>query len=507
MRTAAQTAVLMAILTLISKCFGFVREMVMANFFGTSYITDAYVMAIAVPSVIFGGIFLAVATAYMPLFSKIVENNGDRQGNKFTSEVINLLLIVSIISAIIGLVFSDQIVSIFASGFVGETAKLTSFFIKVTFAYVLFTSAAGILEAYLQYKGVFLVQITIGYIQNIIVIAVMIISAFTSYYYLAVGWLLAHGMRVIILMIIAKKKGFDYTPDFSVNDTIKRITVIAIPVFIGSYIQQINTFVDKTLASGLPEGSVSALNYGMILITLITGLTITVLSTILYPKLNKANSLKQYNRLSELIGTGITLVAIIAVPCALGAMVYSHQIVQIVYERGAFDPAATAMTSTAFFYYAIGLIFMSFNDLMVRAYYSMQDMKIPMIFAGIGVIINIILNLILVKFMQHNGLALATSIAYMANTIMLFIGMKRSYPYIEILKSKKKLLKIILSAVIAVGLSYMVYNIIIGTIANIIYIRTVQLGISILTAGIVYLIMLKIFKVDEIGIIKQIVKR
>ena len=166
MRTAAQTAALMAILTLISKAFGFVREMVMANFFGTTYITDAYVMAFAIPMIIFGGIFGSVATAYMPLFSRISENEGEKAGSKFTSEVINLLLIVSIFAAIIGIIFSDQIVSLFASGFSGETARLTSFFTKVTFCYILFTSIAGILEEYLQYKGTFLVQIVLGYIQN-----------------------------------------------------------------------------------------------------------------------------------------------------------------------------------------------------------------------------------------------------------------------------------------------------------------------------------------------------
>src|SRR5665648_239475 len=208
MRTAAQTAVLMAILTLISKVFGFVREMVMANFFGTTYITDAYVMAFAIPMIIFGGVFGSIATAYMPLFSRITENDGEKAGSKFTSEVINLLLVVSIIAAIVGIAFSDQIVSIFASGFSGETARLTSFFVKVTFSYVLFTSISGVLEAYLQYKGVFLVQIILGYIQNIIIISVIVISAFTNFYYLVFGLLLAYFIRFLILIFIVKKRDF-----------------------------------------------------------------------------------------------------------------------------------------------------------------------------------------------------------------------------------------------------------------------------------------------------------
>lgn len=506
-RTAAQTAVWMAILILISKCFGFVREMVMANFFGTSYITDAYVMSLAIPGIIFGGIFGAVATAYMPLYSKLTENFGEDSGSKFTSEVINLLLIFSVGVSLVGIGFSDQLVNIFASGFSAETASLTSNFLKATFCYVLFTSVAGVVEAYLQYNNTFLVQIVLGYVQNVIVISVIILSTVTNHYYLALGWLLAHIVRLLILLIIAKNKGFKYIPSFKINNTIKKIIVIAFPVFIASGISQINTFVDKTLASGLEEGSIAALNYGMILLGLITGLTISILTTILYPKLNQANSLQDLDRFSDIIGTGITLTAIVAIPCSLGAMVYSDQIVQIVYERGVFDPLATAMTGTAFFYYSMGLIFVSLNDLLIRAYYSMHDMKTPMVFAGIGVIINIVLNLILVHYMALGGLAFATSISYMANTLMLFAGMKKKYPHIILMKSKKKLLVIAFSAIVSVGSSYLAYTFGVIPKSDMIYMKVIQLGIPVVVASVIYLGMLVGFRVEEIKLINQFVKR
>jgi len=351
------------------------------------------------------------------------------------------------------------------------------------------------------------VQIVLGYVQNIIVIGVIIISAFTSHYYLAFGFLLAHITRAIILVFIAKKRRFKYSPVLKMDETVKRIIVIALPVFIASGIGQINTFVDKTLASGLPEGSVAALNYGMILVGVISGLTITILTTILYPKLNQANSLQDFDRFSDIIGTGMTLVAIVAIPCSLGAMLYSGQIVQIIYERGVFDPLATSMTGSAFFYYSMGLLFLSLNTLMIHAYYSMHDMKTPMIFAGIGVIINIILNLILIRFMALSGLALATSISYLATTILLFAGMKKKYPHVVLMRSKRKLLKITVSAIAAVGSSYLVYIFVVMPMADIIYMRVVQLGIPVAVAIVVYFGMLVMFKVEELGMIRQIIKK
>jgi putative peptidoglycan lipid II flippase len=504
MRNLAQTAVLMAMLTLCSKLLGFIREMIMANYYGTSYVVDAYVMSTALPGILFGGIFVSIATAYIPIYSKITENQGEKEGNKFTSEIINFMLLVSICASIIGIFFSDQLVSIFAGGFSGETAKLTSYFVKVTFAYTLFSSTAGVIDAYLQYKGVFMSQIIAGFAQNIMVIAVIIISAYSSFYYLAFGMLLGVAFRLLIVSIISRKKEFKYSITFTFNNAARNIAILAVPVFIGSSMQQVSTFVDKTLASGLPEGSVSALNYAMLLILLITNLTTGIFTTIVYPKLAQANSLEDYIKLNDIVSKGMTLILMISIPCTLGAILYSKQIVQIVYERGAFDAGATALTSSAFIFYAIGLTFMAVNDLLTKVYYSMHNMKLPMIFAGISVIIDIVLNLILVRYMAHNGLALATSIGFISNTIFLLIGLRYKYPQIKALESKTKITKIIIASILAVAVSWAFYNFM---LMELIKILVVKLMLTVGIAAILYLIIIYFFKIDEIKLLKQIIRK
>lgn len=506
-RTAAQTAVLMAVLTLISKLFGFIREMVMANFFGASFITDAYAMSFTILTVLFGGIITAISTAYMPVYSRINENRGKEAGDSFTSGVINLLFAVTIVISLLGIIFSDQIIAVLASGFSGETARLASFFVKVLFSYVIFSSSSGILESYLQYKSVFLPQIISGYYVSLCTIVAIIISAYTSYYYLTFGILAGYFLRFITLGLIARRREFHYSPVFKYDATIKEIMTMAIPTFIGSYALYINQFVDKTLASRLVVGSISALNYASLLTGLITGLTITILSTMIYPKLTQAVSLKQYDRYNSILSTGFSIAIMVALPCSLGAMLYSGQIVQIVYERGAFDLKATAMTSSAFLFYAAGLLFISVNDLMTKAYYSMRDMKTPMIFAVIGVIINIALCLILVRPMAHNGLALATSIAALCNTVLLWTGIRRKYPHVKLHESKNTLIKIIASAVAAVGISYIVYAFAIVPSSHVIVMRTAQLGLAVIVAVVAYLLMLKALKVEELKILKTLFGR
>lgn len=507
LRAAARTAILMAIFTLVSKLLGFVREMVMANYYGTSYITDAYVMAVAIPSIIFGGVLAAISTSYMPMFSKTIETEGLNEGNFFTSQIINILLILSAISSLIGIVFSDALVSIFARGFHGETADLTSFFIKITFCYILFSSISGILDSFLQYKGSFLAPIFSGYLLSGCTIIAVIICAYTSHYYLVFGMLTGHALKFVVIWIVARKKGFKYRPSFQVDRKVKNIFAMALPVFIGASVLQINVFVDKTLASGLKEGSVSALNYANLLNAMIMAVTITILTTIIYPKLTQLNSLKDYNRFNDTLDTGFYLVLIVALPCSLGAMYYSSQVVQIVYERGAFDGVATAMTSSAFLFYVAGLTFNSLNELLSRTYYSMHDMKTPMLCACVNVILNIVLSLSLVGIMAHNGLALATSIAGVSNFILLYIGLKKKYKHIRILKSKRKLMKIVIAAVAAVGGSALFYNMVIIPLNHVVYMRLVQLFLAVIVAFMLYYSLLTLFKIEEVKILKQLIRR
>ncbi|MDO4552103.1 MAG: murein biosynthesis integral membrane protein MurJ [Bacillota bacterium] len=504
MRTAAQTAMLMAVLTLGSKLLGFIREMIMAACFGASYITDAYVMANNIPGMIFGGIFGAVAVAYMPLFSKLTETKSREEGLLFTNQVMNLLILVSLVSSLTGLLLSDQIVSIFARGFTGETAALTSFYVKVSFSWVLFTSTASLLDAFLQYKGVFLLQVVTGYVQNAAVIAVILISYFTSHYYLIFGSLLGYAIRLLIVSGWSRKYGMRYRPVFAFGETVKKVFALSLPVFIGSYIGQINLFVDRMLASGLPEGSVSALNYGHLIMGLVTGLTTTIITTIIYPKMTQAYSLREEGRFGDMVNTGFHLLYIILVPSTLGLLLYSQEIVQAVYERGAFDLSATDMTGQALFFYAIGMLPAALNGLFVQTYYSRHNMKTPVIYGAAGVVINVALNLLLIRSMAHCGLALATSLAALCNSLLLYYGIRKKYPEVVIVGSMVKIGKITGAAVAAVACSYGVFRLIQATIWMP---RAVALMAVVALAGLVYLGLLKLLQIEELTFVRQILKR
>ncbi|QIB68147.1 murein biosynthesis integral membrane protein MurJ [Aminipila butyrica] len=495
-----KTAAVMSVLTLGSQCFGFVRELVMANYFGTSYIVDAFAMSTTILNLLFGGLIMSITAAYMPLYSKVVAQKGQEAGEVLTSQVINLLLIITIGISFVGILFSDQIINVCASGFTGETARLASYYTKIIFSYIIFSSITGILEPYLQYRGVFIPQIISGYFISIASAIAIVISAYTSYYYIAYGILIGNLLRFICIFAVAKKKGYRHRHAFSLKGEANGVISLALPIFLGSSVDSISKFIDRTLASHLREGSIAALNYANLIDSMIIIVTITVISTIIYPKLTQAHATHDKTSFNSLVGLGSSLVMMIAVPCSLGAMLYSQQIIHIVYERGAFNAGATAMTSGAFFYYSLGLIFIAMSQFLTKVYYAMHNMKVPMIFGIISVGFNIVLNFLLIDPMKHEGLALASSLASGFNVCLLLFYMKYKYRDIVIFASKKKLACILFSAGLAVAFSYGLY----GFISAAVQAEFIKMMLVVLFASGVYLVLLKLFKVEEADLIKML---
>lgn len=499
--SSAKVMFFMVILTLISKALGFIREMVLAAFYGTSYVVDAFVMAQSIPNIILGGVFVAISTAYMPLYSKQSEKEGKEAGNILTTQVLMILMTISLIATFIGIGLSDWLIKIFASGFEGESLEMASFFLKVTFSYTLFTSIAGIYKSFLEYKKIFLPQIVIEYMQNISVIIMVVVSAKIDYRFLPFGLLFGYIFRWIMLSRLAQKKDFKYNLSVKgLGKTIKNILYLSLPVFLGTSIQEINVFVDRMLASNLESGSISALNYANQIVTIVISLTVTILTTVIYPKLVKMGTNNDRENFVKLIQKGFNIILIIALPVTIGGMLYNEEVISFIYQRGEFDEHAVFMTAGAFLFYALGIIFTSYNDYMTKIYYSLNSMKIPMIFAGICMFINIGLNLILVNYMQHLGLALGTSLAAASYTIMQIVYFNKKYRDYKLIESAKKVITIIIISIVSVLSVFCLYRFSLLWLSNF---KVLLFLIAIIFTVLVYIILLYIFKIKEFIVVME----
>lgn len=500
-----QLAVVLAIMTLMSKLLGFTRELFLANYFGATAITDAYTMSLSIPSNLLSGIMGAAGTAFLPVYSRKMEDEGRDQADLFTSQIMNMLLAITAVITVIGWIFAVPLVKVFAPGFTPETVALTAYYMRVAFIFVFFAAISQILEAYLNYRGIFIPEYFFNYAQNVVIIGFIITSAKLNMpkmliYGITIGWFIIAAGK----FFLAKKTGYKYKASLSFSEPIKEIVELAVPVFIGNSAIEINSLIDRVLASNLVEGSVSALNYGSLFSAMFTGLTVSVFVAIIYPRLTQAFSKNDLEKIGDISERGINLVALIMVPCTMGAIVYANPAIQVVYERGAFNGAATELTAAAFLFYSIGMTFTATRTLLDKVFYSVCDTKTPVMCSVIGVVVNIVLNLILVRFMAHAGLALATSISQVVSALLEYALFRKKHPEITLLKSKRKLVKIFIFSAISVAVSYAFYHFVGGMVFMP---RTVLLGLAVIVAVAVYFVFLVVNKFDELSLIKDIFGR
>lgn len=200
---------------------------------------------------------------------------------------------------------------------------------------------------------------------------------------------------------------------------------MALPIMIGVSVNQINVLVDRTLASSIAVGGISALNYANRLNGFVQGMFVTNISTVMYPMISKMAAQSNLDGLKKSVSEAINLINLFVIPATVGAMIFAEPVVRLLFGRGAFDPEAISMTSAALFYYSIGMVGFGLRQILSRAFYSLQDTKTPMINAAIAMGLNIILNFILSKYMGIGGLALATSISAIFCTGLLFISFRK----------------------------------------------------------------------------------
>ena len=417
--------VLMA-LTLLSKFIGFLREIVMGYCYGASMHSDAYFTAYDIPKVLFSVIATAIATTFIPLYYKSREEKGEKGAIDFTNNIINITLLFGIIISVLAFIFMEQIVNIFAIGFKGQILHETIFFARVMLLGYIFSGLSSIMSAYLQSNEEFFIPGIIGIPYNVVVIASMIISAYTkNIYILPIGASLGLISQYAVQVPKAIKMG--YRPGFKLDfrdKYIKEMFVLVLPVLVSVSVTQLNTVVDRNLASTLVVGSMSSLNYSNKLMGFFIGLFITTISIVIYPQLSELSTKSNKEEFNHLIRKSINIVFILIMPITLGCITLARPIVSVLFMRGAFDTQAVKLTTNALVFYSVGMIGLAVRTVITKIYYSIGDTKTPMINSTFAVIMNIVLSIILVGPMKNGGIAFATSISYITSMTILLVKLK-----------------------------------------------------------------------------------
>lgn len=504
MNSIAKSAIVLMIATIVAKILGFGRELVLASSYGASIYSDAYLTSTNIPILIFTIIGSTIGTVLIPMYYEISSELDEKRALKFINNILNIVIIICVLFGILGFIFTDKIVKLFAMGFDGETLQLTISFTRILLPGIIFTGLSHIMTAYLQIKNNFVIPGLITVPKNIIIIISIILSVKYGPYIMIGGTLLGTLIELLFQIPFALKNGYKYKLGISLNDRyIKKALRLIVPVLVGVAVNQLNLIVDRTLASTLVEGSISALNYASKLNGFIMALFITSVSVVIYPILSKLSAEDNKDKFTETIINSINSIILLIIPISIGAIVLSQPIVKILFERGEFDARATNMTTVALIMYSIGMLGVGLRDILGKIFYSIKDTKTPMINGIIAVIMNIILNIIFIKYLKIAGIAFSTSISSIICILLLFRSLKKKNGYFgqdRILKTTYK--SIIAALIMGISTKY-IYIFLNNILKGIILSEILSLSGSICIGFIIYVLLIILFKVDEVNIIQK----
>lgn len=460
-KTIKAAGLVMAI-TLLSKITGFVRELALGSRFGTTMDADAYNMAQNIPMVLFAAIAAAIGTTVIPLFSDYLTKKGKDKAFLFINNLLNVIIIVTLAFTVIGILMAPLIVKIMAPGFKSSVFSLTLKLTIILFPITIFVAISNILTGALQSMEHFAVPAMIGIPYNIIIITTAIL--FGSKYGIvgvSIATVIASLIQILIQIPQLYRLGYRYKFIIDFNDeSVKRVIILAIPVLIGTGIQVINTYVDRMIASYLPNGSIAALNYANRLIGFdIFSLAIAI---VIYPVLSRSGAANNIEEFLKGVRLSVKAILYIMIPVTVGAIILRVPIIRLLFQRGAFNEKSTALTSIAFMYYSIGMTANGLRNVLSRSFYSLKDTKTPMYNGAIAVLINIVLNLIIVRYLALGGLALSTSIAAIATSLMLLNSLRKKIGKIGGKELILTLIKALIGSMIMGIVIYYGYNLLNG---------------------------------------------
>jgi len=497
--------------TLIARILGFVREMVMYTWFGQSYATDAYNAAFSIPDLIYllmvGG---ALSTAFIPVFSRYLANNEDDEAWQVASIVFNYSVLFSIILITFGVIYTRPLIMLLAPDLPPNYINLTVLLTRVMFVQTFFMVLNGISMGILNSKQHFVTPALGSVLYNIGIIGIGIVMARQwGIMAFSVGVVAGAILSFVVQIPTIMKSGMRYSFSFNYKHPgFKQILYLMAPVLLGLSVSQINLFITQNLASGLAEGSISALRLSQRIMQLPVGIFGTSIATVIFPTMTAQMARKEIPAFRRTFSLGLRATLLISIPAGVGLIALREPIVQLLFQQGQFTASNAHATATALLYYSVGLFAYSALQIMNRVFYSMEDTITPVIVAITSIGVNIGASLWLIKSMQHGGLALAFTIAGITNLLLLLIIFKwrlKSIDGVKILRS------VVISTAASVAM-YLVVQFVMSGLTPYLHWATKLNQLIMVSAGMgigisVYAVIILLFRLEESQLVIDMLRK
>ena len=450
-----KTAGVVGAATFLSRIFGFIRDIVIAWFFGAGFSSDAFFVAFRIPNLL-RRLFAegSLSIAFIPVFTEYLTNKGKDEAFKLARSAIRVLSVLLVITTIAGMLLSPLIIRIIAPGFIDSPEKfsLTVTLTRIMFPYIFFISLVALCMGILNVLGHFAAPALAPVFLNL---AIICSAFFISPHMadpvtgLAIGVLAGGVLQLVLQVPFLIKKGFYFWQKTTIyHPGLKRIGILMLPTIFGAAVYQINILIGTLLASMLPEGSISYLYYADRLVQFPLGIFAIAIATAVLPSLSREAAAGNFEAVRDTFSHAMKLVFFITIPSMAGLIVLREPIVALLFKRGAFDAQTTQLTAYALLCYSVGLWAFSGVRIVVSTFYALQDTRTPVRMAAISIFANIVFGIILMGPLGHGGLALSTSLASMLNLYLLVRALKIKFGSLGLRSITKSVCKTVICSTI-----------------------------------------------------------
>ncbi|MEW6676043.1 MAG: murein biosynthesis integral membrane protein MurJ [Nitrospirota bacterium] len=513
-RHIARSAGLMSIATFISRILGYVKDMILAKFFGATGIADTFFVAFRIPNLL-RELFAegSMSSALIPVLTEHQTKQGIEETKRLVRITFTFILIFIGSICIVGIIFAPAIVTAVAPGFLDmpEKFSLTILLTRIMFPFLLFISLAALVMGALNTRRIFFIPSLAPAMLNIAIITMVLLLApkmEQPIVAVAIGVALGGFIQFAFQLPSFFKNGYSLVPEYDFGHPgLKKMSILILPATMGMAVAQINIFISTILASYLPEGSITYLYYSMRLIQFPIGIFGVAMGMAVLPTLSEHAVKGEFDRLRDDFSFALRLLFFITIPAMAGLIALREPIVNILFQRGEFDYTATVGTAQALLFYSIGIWSIVGVRVVTATFYSMQDTKTPVKVAVVALAMNVILSIILMKPLKHGGLALANAISSGVNFILLFYFLRQRLKRVDVKRIVNSLIKISIASALMGFLGWFLLH---GelwqqsgkSIEKAFYLS----GIIVLCAGI-YFFMSYLFKSEELGHVIEMIKR
>lgn len=447
---------ILAIAGFLSRILGFLRNALLAYFFGAGDVLDAYFLAFRLPDFFFNLLlFGAFSAGFVPVFIKLKQQD-PKKAWQLTNDVLNIALVVFAVFGAVFFITAPWLLKLIAPGFEGEKMELAVKLSRIMFLQPVFLGISVVFSGILQATQRFLSYALAPIFYNVgIIFGILVLNPRIGPMGLAWGVVIGAFLHMFVQYPSAKASGFKYKPVFSLKENgIKRIVHIIVPRSLSLMLNQLSLVIMAALASFLGSGRVSVFNFANDLNSLILGVIAIPLGTAVFPVLSQYASREKFEEFSAMIIKTLRQLLFLMIPTTALFFVLRAQIVRLTLGYGKFDWLDTVLTIDSLGLFLAGLIFQGVLAIIMRAFFAIEDAKTPFWVLFFGILVSLTVSILLGPIMDVSALALAMSVGAVFNTIILSLILEKRVKELDFSVLLKPILQIMLSSAISAVSAY-----------------------------------------------------